>query len=203
MATKDLNTVHPSSADAAIVDIRRVGKRVVTFLGFSGSGYEDSGRVNETIAEILKLLDPKSSLVNSGGTTDGIGVIYSIAKARGFSTIGIVSALAEKEKSALSPDADKIYIISDETWGGLNSDGQLSPTSLAMVGASDEMVAIGGDEITRDELCAGKEQGKQVRYIPADMNHAVSKRKAIKDGEPEPPDFRGAAYKVFGENVSE
>jgi hypothetical protein len=191
-------TVHPSNAEAAISDIRLTGKRVVTFLGFSGSGYEDPDGVSGAIEEILASLDPGSILVNAGGTTDGIGIVYALAKARGFSTVGIVSSLAEKEEAELSPDADKIYIIVDEAWGGLKSDGELSPTSLAMVGASDEMVAIGGDEIARDELAAGKAQGKRVRYIPADMNREAAKRKAHKNGRPDPDDFRGAAYQIFG-----
>ena len=198
MPTNHPAIVHPSSAEAAIRDIRLTGKRVVTFLGFSGSGYEDPDGVSGAIEEILVSLDPGSILVNAGGTTDGIGLVYSMAKARGFATVGIVSSLAEKEESELSPDADKIYIIADETWGGLKSDGELSPISLAMVGASDEMVAIGGDEIARDELAAGKARGKRVRYIPADMNHEAARRKAHKNGKPDPDDFRGAAYRIFG-----
>lgn len=198
MGTKRPNIIHPSDAEGAIRDIRGIGKRVSTFLGFSGSGYEDSDDLSKVIEETLASLDPGSTLVNAGGTTDGIGMVYSIAKAHGFSTVGIVSSLAEKEQSELSPDADQIYIIADETWGGLKPDGELSPTSLAMVGASDEMIAIGGDEIARDELSAAKAQGKRVRYIPADMNHDAAKRKARKNGKPEPDDFRGAAFQIFG-----
>ena len=194
----DLNIIRPLNAQAAVADIRRTGNRVVTFLGFSGSGYEDSDGVRTAIEGVLASLDPGSILINAGATTDGIGMVYSIAKVRGFSTVGIVSALAEKENAELSPDSDKIYIIADNTWGGLTSDGNLSPTSLAMVGASDEMVAIGGDEIARDELSAAKAQKKPVRYIPADMNHDAARRKARKNGMPEPHDFHGAAYGIFG-----
>jgi hypothetical protein len=198
MPKNHLNIIRPLDAEAAVADIRVTDKRVVTFLGFSGSGYEDSTGLRKVIEGVLASLDPGSILINAGGTTDGIGIVYSIAKARGFSTAGIVSSLAEKEKAELSPDADRIYIIPDDTWGGLMSDGKLSPTSLAMVRGSDEMVAIGGDEIARDELSAAKAQGKRVRYIPADMNHDAARRKARKNGMPEPHDFRGAAYRIFG-----
>lgn len=198
MPTNPLNIIRPLNAEAAVADIRLTGKRVITFLGFSGSGYEDSDGMRKVIEGVLAPLDPESILINAGGTTDGIGIVYSIAKVRRFSTVGIVSSLAEKEKAELSPDADRIYIIADDTWGGLMSDGKLSPTSLAMVGASDEMVAIGGDEIARDELSAAKAQKKRVRYIPADMNHAAARRKARKNGRPEPHEFRGAAYQIFG-----
>jgi hypothetical protein len=198
MPTNPPNIIRALNAEAAVADIRLTGKRVVTFLGFSGSGYEGPDAVREAIEEVLAPLDPGSILINAGGTTAGIGIVYSIAKVGGFSTIGIVSSLAEKETAELSPDADRVYIIADDAWGGLRSDGKLSPTSLAMVGASDEMVAIGGDEIARDELSAAKAQGKRVQYIPADMNHDAAKRKARKNGKPEPHDFRGAAYRIFG-----
>jgi hypothetical protein len=193
------NIIRPPNAEVAVADIRLIGKRVVTFLGFSGSGYEDSDGLRKAIEGALAPLDPGSTLVNAGGTIDGIGIVYSIAKGRGFSTVGIVSSLAEKEKAELSLDADRIFIIADDTWGGLGSDGRLSPTSSAMVEASDEMVAIGGDEIARDELSAAKAQGKRVRYVPADMNHDAAKSKARKKGVPEPHDFRGAAYQIFGD----
>ena len=192
------NLVHPASAEAAIAEVRLAGKHVVTFAGFSGSGYEDSDAVREAIGGVLASLDPGSTLINDGGTSEGIGSVYSIANARGFPSVGIVSSLLERDKADLSADADRIYIIADDSWGGLMVDGKLSPTSLAMVGASDEMVAIGGDKIARDELFAAKAAGKPVRYIPADMNHEAARRKARKNGKAEPRDFRGAAYRSFG-----
>jgi hypothetical protein len=202
MPAQHPNLVRPANPKAAVAQIRLAGKRVVTFLGYSGSGYEDSDAVREAIEGVLASLDPGSMLINAGGTAEGIGIVYPIAKARGFSTAGIVSSRADKEKSQLSADADRIYIIDDDSWGGLMADGELSPTSLAMVGASDEMVAIGGDAIARDELSAAKAAGKPVRYIPADMNHEWARRKARNGGKEEPRDFRGAAYRSFGEVLS-
>ena len=199
MPTNSPKIIQLPDAEAAVADIRRADKRVVTFLGFSGSGYEDTDGVRGLIEGVLTAFDPGSILINAGGTTDGIGMVYPIAKDRGFSTVGIVSSLAEKEKAKLSPDADTVYIVADDTWGGLLPDGRLSPTSSAMVDASDEMVAIGGDEIARDELSAARTQQKRVRYIPAEMNHAAAKRKAMKNGRPEPHEFRGAAYQIFGD----
>ena len=189
--------IRPASADAAIALIRKAGRTVVTFAGFSGAGYEDQFAVERAIAKVLDALSPASVLICAGATPEGIGVVYPLAKKRGFTTIGIVSAIAEKEGAKFSPEVDTIFVIADDTWGGLNADGTLSPTSSAMVGSADELIAIGGGEITRDEVVAARATGKKVRYIAADMNHAVAVKKARDKHQPEPEDFRGAVHPCF------
>ena len=197
LRSKSPNSVFLTNAEAAVADVRLSGKHVVTFLGFSGAGYQDLDRLRQIIEKVLAPLDANTTLVNAGGTSEGIGIVYPIAKSRGFPTVGIVSSLAETDHFGLSSDADKIYLIADDLWGGFKSDGGLSPTSLAMVAASDEMVAIGGDEIARDELSAAMSQNKPVRYIPAEMNHLAARAKAQKGSQPEPNEFLGAASKLF------
>jgi len=66
-----------------------------------------------------------------------------------------------------------------------------------MVESSDVMVAIGGGDVTRDELTAAKELGKEVRFIPADMNHQKAIDTARRKGTPEPTDFRGPVAAAF------
>lgn len=189
--------VRPADADAAIARIREAGRSVVTFVGFSGAGYEDTAAVERVIAKLLDDLSPTSVLICAGATPEGIGAVYPLAKKRGFSTIGIVSALAEKEGAAFSQHVDTVFVIADDTWGGLNTDGKLSQTSSAMVGATDELIAIGGGEIARDEIAAATAMGKKVRYIVADMNHAAAIRKAKEMRQPEPDDFRGVVHVFF------
>ncbi|HEV8256285.1 MAG TPA: hypothetical protein VGR42_04840 [Casimicrobiaceae bacterium] len=189
--------VRPADADAAIARIREAGRSVVTFVGFSGAGYEDAAAVERVIAKLLDDLSPTSVLICAGATPEGIGAVYPLAKKRGFSTIGIVSALAEKEGAAFSQHVDTVFVIADDTWGGLNTDGKLSQTSSAMVGATDELIAIGGGEIARDEIAAATAMGKKVRYIVADMNHAAAIRKAKEMRQPEPDDFRGVVHVFF------
>jgi hypothetical protein len=63
-----------------------------------------------------------------------------------------------------------------------------------MVAVSDLMVGIGGGDAARDELQAAQAAGKQVEFIPADMNHQVATTKAAKNGSPEPKEFRGSAH---------
>ena len=196
-AASSRNIVRPANTDAAIAGIRKAGRSVVTFVGFSGAGYEDALAVERAIAKVLDDLSPTSVLICAGATPEGIGAVYPLAKKRGFTTIGVVSAIAEKEGATFSKDVDTVFVIADDTWGGLNADGKLSPTSSAMVGAADEMIAIGGGEIARDEIAAAQAMGKSVRYIVSDMNHAAAIRKAKEGRQPEPDDFRGPVQAYF------
>ena len=168
--------------------------RVLTFLGYSGAGYEDQAGMLKEAAGILAEFDPKGTIVNIGATAQGIGAVYDLAKQQGFLTSGIVSTQARKYKVALSPSVDLVFYVKDSTWGGfLPGTERLSPTSRAMVESSDLIVAIGGGEVARDELLAAKRLGKQVKFIPADMNHRAAREKARQQGQPAPTDFRGAA----------
>jgi threonine dehydratase len=71
-------------------------------------------------------------------------------------------------------------------------EAKLSPTSQAMVASSNVIVAIGGGEVGRDEFLAARAAGKDVRFIPADMNHAQAVDKARKRGSAAPADHAGA-----------
>ena len=152
----------------------------------------------EAATRVLAEFDPGKTIVNIGATPDGIGAVYELAKKKGYRTSGIVSSQAKKSNVALSPCVDVVFYVTDDSWGGLlPGTNVLSPTSAAIVESSDVLVAIGGGEIARDELAAAKRLGKQVRFIPADMNHRIATDKARKDGKPAPADFRGAAGASF------
>jgi hypothetical protein len=175
------------------------GKTVLTLLGYSAAEYEDKAAMLMHATEVLAQSDPKTTIVNIGGTPDGIGAVYEIAKKKGYTTSGIVSTQAQESKAALSPCVDMLFFVKDASWGGLVAGtDRLSPTSTAIVEASDRLVAIGGGEVARDELTAAKRAGKNVRFIPADMNHKIARDQALKRGQPPPKDFRGAAAAVFG-----
>jgi hypothetical protein len=197
-ASDATRVIRLANADAAVKQIRGMGRSVVTFLGFSGSGYEDPLAVERVIAKVLDGLSPASVVICAGATPVGIVVVYPLAKKRGFTTIGIVSANAEKEGIPFSRDVDTVFVIADDTWGGVGADGRLSPTSAAIVGSADEMIAIGGGDIAKDEAVAVKAMGKRVRYFAADMNHAAAIKKAREKRQPEPDDFRGTLHPYFG-----
>jgi hypothetical protein len=177
---------------------RQQGKRVVTFVGYSGAGYHDQAAMLREAARILDELEPATTIVNIGATPDGIGAVYALAKRRGFMTTGIVSTQAKREGVAMSRDVDRVFFVEDDTWGGfLPGSTRLAPTSQAMVESSDVIEGIGGGEVARDEMIAARRAGKTVRFLRADMNHETARAKARKKGAPEPTDFRGAADAVF------
>jgi hypothetical protein len=187
----------PSTPEQVKAYFDRQDKTVLTFMGYSGAGYEDPESVRRAAEAILARHDPAKTIVNLGGTAEGIGSVYEIAKARGFATSGIVSTEAARTQTPLSPHVDTLFFVEDTSWGGM-VDGRLSPTSEAMVAASDILVAIGGGEIARDELLAAKQRGKAVEFIPADMNHEAAIAKARTRDTPLPTDFRGAVHEAFG-----
>ena len=173
-------------------------KYVVTFVGYSGSEYENKAAMLGEAERILDELDSSSTIVNIGATPDGIGAIYELAKTKGFLTTGIVSTQAKEYDAELSPCVDHVFYVTDATWGGLvEGEDRLSPTSTAMVDVSDVLIGIGGGSVARDELMAAKTLGKEVRFISADMNHEKARKKAEEKGLPAPTDFSGEADKVF------
>jgi len=169
------------------------GKFVLTFIGYSGAGYEDESAMLDLAEQVLSRFDPAETLVNIGATPDGIGAVYFLAKQEGFETSGIVSTQALDYAAALSPCVDHAFYVEDRTWGGfLPGTQQLSPTSAAMVDVSDLIIAIGGGEVARDELIAAHAMGKAVRLFAADMNHAKALESARKKGQDVPTRFDGA-----------
>lgn len=174
------------------------GKEVLTFVGYSGAGYEDQAAMLAAAERVLNEFDPGGTIVNIGATPDGIGAVYELAKRQGFVTTGIVSTQAKQYGVALSPYVDHVFYVEDATWGGyLQGAEQLSPTSEAMIENSNTVIGIGGGGVARDELLAAKRSGKKVRFLPADMNHQKAREAAQRKGLPPPTDFRGAAHAAF------
>ncbi len=183
---------------------RQQNKRILTFIGYSGSGYEDVERMIARAEAILRAQEPHATLINIGATPDGIGAVYELAKRLGFVTTGIVSSVARTYHVALSPHVDHVFYVRDETWGGfLPGTETLSPASQAMVENSDAIIAIGGGAVGRDELIAAQRLAKPLQFIAADMNHRKALEKAKEQGKPTPTDFRGAAHLVFGTKASD
>ncbi|MEZ5932209.1 MAG: hypothetical protein R3F54_09700 [Alphaproteobacteria bacterium] len=168
-------------------------KTVLSFLGFSGAGYERPDQMLAEAEKILDRFDPATTIVNIGATSDGIGAVYKLAKEKGFVTTGIVSTQALEAGVDVSPFVDRVFFIEDESWGGCLDDGEtLAPTSALMVEVSDTMIAIGGGTIARDEFSAAKRRGRKTAFIPADMNHEAAREKARRKGLPMPASFAGA-----------
>ena len=169
------------------------GRAVVTFVGYSGAGYEDKAAMLARAGAVLDGLDASKTIVNIGATVDGIGAVYQLAKQKGFETTGIVSSQARTSNATIAACAGTVFFVEDETWGGhRKGTTTLSPTSSAIVNVSDYLVAIGGGDVARDEFNEAKGLGKKIEFFPADMNHAIARARAAKTGQPRPTDFRGA-----------
>jgi len=189
----------PDVRDATVASIRAFVEdrrmTVLTFGGYSGAEYENPAAMLKRASAVLEKHDPAKTLISIGATAQGIGALYELAKHKGFTTLGIVSTLARDEHVTLSPCVDHVFFVADDTWGGLvPGTDRLGPTSAAIVDIGTEFVAIGGGEVTRDEMLAARRAGKPVTFVPADMNHAIAREKARKRGDPDPTDFRGAAH---------
>ena len=177
-------------------------KRVLTFFGYSVD-YEDQEAMLAIVRKGLSKIPSDAVLVNIGATASGIGAVYPLAKAMGFTTTGIVSSVAAEHMENISNAIDHVCFVADTQWGGkVTGSDHLSPTSQAMVTCSDVLVAIGGGEVTRDELMAGKAIGKPVYFYPAEVSHQYLIQRARKRNEPLPQSFWGATHEVFGRRDS-
>ena len=175
------------------------GRRVLSFLGYSDSGYEDPSAMLAHAGLVLDEFDAGDTLVNIGATPGGIGAVYELAQRRGFMTTGIVSTQARETGAPLSPYVEVVFFVADPSWGGLlPGSTRLSPTSQAIVEHSDVVVAIGGGAVARDEFDAARRAGKAARFIAAEMNHQAALAAAARKGLPAPREFRGAAGERFG-----
>ena len=184
--------------NAAVSFFKRKGKIVITFFGYSIE-YQDKENMFRIVREVLSQYTPEKTLVNIGATTGGLGAAYPLIKSLGFVTAGIVSTEALAYPDDISDAVDHICFIKDNQWGGkLPDSNELSPTSKAMVACSDVLVAIGGGEISLQELLAGKEVGKPIQYYPAEISHASAIRHAQNRGLPQPENFWGSVHDVFG-----
>lgn len=188
------------SAEEALAFMKSLNKTVITFFGYSGSGYENENAMLDVVSRILLSNSPESALVNIGATGEGLGKAYKLAKSMGFTTTGIVSSLALEYPESISEYVDHVCFIKDTQWGGRMPDSdEMSPTSKVMVQCSDLMIGIGGNAISRDELLYGKKLGKPVQFYAAEVNHEWSIRRARKQNQPDPAHFFGDAHDVFGE----
>lgn len=196
--TAALNARQANSAEIGAF-VRGQRKTVLTFVGYSGAGYEDPPAMLARAEQVLAAHDPARTMVNIGATAVGIGAVYESARRRGFTTLGIVSSLARDGGDSLSLCVEVVFFVRDSTWGGrLAGSTKLSPTSAAIVANSRAIVGIGGGEVARDEMLAARAAGKPVSFFPADMNHRIARDKAKAKGQGEPTDFRGAAHAAFG-----
>ncbi len=167
---KNSHKVHEVNVHQILDKKTKIGKKVLTFAGYSQDYQDLNGMLTEAY-KILNKEDPSKSIVNIGGTSLGIGAVYNIAKAMGFETIGVVSSnikQAPYDWQTISANCDKLFIVHDPSgkWGGLDDKGHVTNTSIAMVYVSDEMFVLGGGAVSGVEMTCMLDSGKLVKYIP-------------------------------------
>jgi hypothetical protein len=179
-------------------------KYVISFAGFGELGYEDESFVQAVIRNELCRRKADEILVNSGtllrvGGEEGIAQVYRLAKELGIETCGIHPSVAFKwaDTHPVSPFADHIFFVEDESWGGFLNDGvEPSPTLQVLLSITDELIVIGGGKHAADELKAFLQNKKLVKYFPAQMNHQVTKNWCAASGV-DIYNLNGAAHTVW------
>jgi hypothetical protein len=151
-----------SSEDDAVLSqiMAKIGdKRPLVVGGFSGTGYADVDAAVQTwttdLQREIETHGAQNLIVVSGATSDGIGdIAYSIAKAHGVDTFGIVSE--EARQFGVSPYVDDVVFVPDpgKTWSTIAPDGRSYMVSAAAI-----YYGYGGGEIARDELIEAQARG--------------------------------------------
>lgn len=188
---------------AVVQAVRAGGQRVLTFGGYGELGYEDEAAVLALARRELQAHDPRRTCVATGtlltrGFQAGITIVYPLARALGFRTLGIHPsvALADPARWRIAPGVDDALYVEDTTWGGCDAAGRPSPTLRALLAVTGRFVAIGGGEHTAQELQAFRAAGCEVAVHPARMHRATMERWTRAQGLPL-RDLEGAAWQAW------
>lgn len=183
--------------------VRALGKTVLAFGGFGELGYDDEARVLELCSRELDRHPAACTVVATGtlithGFRTGIAMVYALAKARGFQTVGIHPSVAlhHPKRHAIAPGVDRVYFVDDTTWGGADACGRPSSTLQVFLAVADEFIVFGGGHYTAHELRAFLRAGKPVRFHDAPM-HRLTTDRWCRDSGVRIGDYRGAAYHVW------
>lgn len=188
-----------------VCELRRRGRRFITFIGFGELGYEDVGGMRSVVRAELENRSRETTIVNTGtlitaGFQPGIADVYREAKAMGFRTTGIHPGVALRDpvRHGLSSFVDEAFFVEDDSWGGCRKEtGEPSPTLQVLLAVSGEVLAIGGGCHAADEAREFLRQGIPLRFHGAEMNHRVGAAWYASQGIHD-VDFRGGVHLLWG-----
>lgn len=121
------------------------GRKVISFRGYSGP-YEEPEVLDILLRTTLESLDPQKEVISGGCTLMGIGRVYTLARDKGFTTMGL---MMEKYSNQLNLHLD-YAIIFDEP---INlSGGPDTYCSQSMVEISTQAFFFGGGKISEQEI---------------------------------------------------
>lgn len=195
--TLSLMIARPLGVAAAVRRIRRHDKRVVSLFGYSALEYQDPEGLERAVRQDLAEEDPSQTIIAIGATPYGIGRMYQVAKELGFYTLGIVASKALGENEVCAEGVDEVVLVKDNGWGGsryeTGTSGLLSPTTRVFVGASDEIKAYGGGEITAVTLEEMHRREKPSSFRAFEMNHQIADIMNGQRGDSDDVDYAGPA----------
>ncbi|EPE4643766.1 hypothetical protein ACSI87_003342 [Salmonella enterica subsp. enterica serovar Brandenburg] len=183
----------------------------VTFIGYSGLGYESPDLLKETLKskleQCLQEHPDKQIVVVCGGTGAGIGAVYSLVREDEslrdkVKCIGIVSDEALKgAENELALSKDKIAFVPDPdgSWQTKSSSGypyMLYPSHKY----GGEVVSLGGGQIGYDEVKAAQKNGIKTSIFSFRPNYNELQKK-LQAGK-EFSDLCPVIYHEFGEKNS-
>lgn len=155
------------------LDLITQNKHIMVFSGFSALGYKNIDLLKKTIGIELKraihVYGKDLLCVVAGATSDGIGIVYDLAKEMKISTLGIVS---EQAKGHESPNCDKVVYVPDpdKTWKVLDVTGSSYMVYVATpkdnISRTGEFIALGGGHVTLSELNEAKRLKLFVKVYP-------------------------------------
>jgi hypothetical protein len=161
----DMSPSAPAHADpvTSALDALIGNKFVLVFIGFSGQGYQDPTRLDDTLTHIMQqTIDAHGEanvVVVAGATKDGIGRCYELAKQTfNLQTIGIVSELGA---AYASPQCDAVVYVEDpdKSWRVRTPDNKTS-YMVSVAQRRGEIYALGGGAVAIEEL--GEAIGREI-----------------------------------------
>lgn len=168
----------------------------VTYIGYSGLGYDDPEGVKETMKSQLEgfLRDhpDKQIVVVCGGTSVGIGAVYDVVAENptlreNIKCIGIVSECASKQDLVQSTEEFKVGIVHvpdpKQSWQTKLSDGDQEHQAMIYPAQKfgGEIIAFGAGGIGYDEINEAKDKGLKVTLLPSQPDNSKLQERLKKD----------------------
>lgn len=175
-----LNSCKPAVRDSSYeTDLRNLltDAYAIVFVGHSGKGYLQPNllalAMEQEIKSIMQTrrLFPAQLIVVAGGTSEGIGEVYPVAKKMGIETLGIVASQGKEFKSI---DCDHLLVVENgnpDDWSTKlpESREELLVTTLRIansgVGLGGQLLAFNGGRQAYEETLAAARQGFPVKII--------------------------------------
>jgi len=150
-------------------------KYAVVYVGYSGAGYAQAGAVKQAIARDLKAIcDTRHTthdmVVVAGGTPEGIGMVYDVARDMRLTTFGIVAAQGAQYASTNCEMLMTVTNASTDDWSTRmpESDEELVVAALRVAteqGNGAQLLAYNGGPQAFEEAMAATRAGYDVTIM--------------------------------------